>query len=159
MLDQLTFIRSVSRNQIHVIARMSKKGFSLRISRTYCVKRVQIKSFFWPAFSSIRTKYGNLLSNSPYSVQIQEIMDQKNSAFGHFSRRDTSLRTIQQVLSLGILNAVVKQTLRFNTASKSLIKWKKSFVSSFPFFTFSQFLVSEVENNTENSQVKVLFLK
>ena len=77
MLDELILIRSVSRNQIHVIARMSKKGFSLRTSRTYCVKSVQIKSFFWPAFSCIRTEYGDLLSNSPYSVQIQENTDQK----------------------------------------------------------------------------------
>ena len=77
MLDELILIRSVSRNQIHVIARMSKKGFSLRTSRTYCVKSVQIKSFFWPAFSSICSKYGDLLSNCPYSVQIQENTDQK----------------------------------------------------------------------------------
>ena len=77
MLDELILILSVSRNQIHVIARMSKKGFSLRTSRTYCVKSVQIKSFFWPAFSSICSKYGDFLCNCPYSVQIQENTDQK----------------------------------------------------------------------------------
>ena len=77
MLDELILVRSVSRNQIHVIAKMSKKGFSLRTSRTYCVKSIQIKSFFWPAFSSICSKYGDLLSNCPYSVQIQENTDQK----------------------------------------------------------------------------------
>ena len=34
--------------------------------------------FFWSVFSSIRTKY-------PYSVQILENTDHKNSVFGHFS--------------------------------------------------------------------------
>ena len=36
----------------------------------HCVKRVQIRSFFWSVFSRIRTEYG----------------PEKKSAFGHFSR-------------------------------------------------------------------------
>ena len=30
--------------------------------RTHCVKSVQIRSFFWPLFSRIRTEYGEILS-------------------------------------------------------------------------------------------------
>ena len=40
-------------------------------------KSVQIRSFFWSVFSCIRTKYGDLRSKSPYSIQIQENADQK----------------------------------------------------------------------------------
>ena len=43
----------------------------------YCVKCVQIRSFFWSVFSCIRTEYGDLRSKSPYSVRIQENTDQK----------------------------------------------------------------------------------
>ena len=42
-----------------------------------CVKSVQIRSFFWSAFSRIWTEYGDLRSKSPYSVQIRENKDQK----------------------------------------------------------------------------------
>ena len=51
--------------------------------------------FFWPVFSCIRTEYGEIRSLSPYSVQMWENTDQKNSEYGHFSRSvklDTLLR-------------------------------------------------------------------
>ena len=41
------------------------------------VKSVQIRSFLWSVFSCVRTEYGDLRSKSLYSVQIQEITDQK----------------------------------------------------------------------------------
>ena len=43
------------------------------------VKSVQIRRYFWSVFSCIRTEYGEilLLCTSPYSVRIQENMDQK----------------------------------------------------------------------------------
>ena len=37
--------------------------------------------FFWSVFSCIRTKYGDLLSKSPYSVRIQENTGQKKTAY------------------------------------------------------------------------------
>ena len=43
----------------------------------HCVKSVQIRSFFWPVLSCIKTKYGDLRSKSPYSVRIQENTDHK----------------------------------------------------------------------------------
>ena len=41
---------------------------------------------FWSLFSGIRTEYGYLLRKSPYSVQMRENTDQKNSVFGQFLR-------------------------------------------------------------------------
>ena len=43
----------------------------------HCVKTVQIRSFLWSVFSSIRTEYGEILRISPYSVWMRENMDQK----------------------------------------------------------------------------------
>ena len=40
-------------------------------------KSFQVRSFSWSIFSCIRTEYGDLLSKSPYSVQIKQNMDQK----------------------------------------------------------------------------------
>ena len=52
----------------------------------HCVKSVHIRSFFWSLFSRIWTEYGVLPRKSPYSVQIRENKDQKNSVFEHFWR-------------------------------------------------------------------------
>ena len=53
------------------------------------MKSVQIRSYFWSVFSCIRTEYGDLLRScirteygdllrkSPYSVCVQENVDQK----------------------------------------------------------------------------------
>ena len=43
----------------------------------HCVKGFQIRSFFWPVFSGIRTKYGEILRISLYLVRIQKNTDQK----------------------------------------------------------------------------------
>ena len=45
--------------------------------QTYCVKRVQTRSYFWCAFSRIWTEYGDLWSKSSYSAKIREIMNQE----------------------------------------------------------------------------------
>ena len=42
--------------------------------------------FFWSAFSRIWTEYGEIRSISPYSVQMWENADPKNSKYRHFSR-------------------------------------------------------------------------
>ena len=41
--------------------------------------------FFSSVFSRIWAEYGEIRSISPYSVQMRENMDQKNSEYGHFS--------------------------------------------------------------------------
>ena len=61
------------------------------LSGFHCMKSVQIRSFSWSVFSRIRTEYGKIRSMSPYSVRMRENTDQKNSAFGHFSRSVLSL--------------------------------------------------------------------
>ena len=43
----------------------------------HCVKSVQIWSYFWSVFSSIRSEYEDLRSKSPYSVRIEDNTDQK----------------------------------------------------------------------------------
>ena len=43
----------------------------------HCVKSVQIRSFFWSAFSCFWTEYGYLLRKCPYSVRIRENTDQR----------------------------------------------------------------------------------
>ena len=52
------------------------KDKSLSGMITYCVKSVQIRSYFWSVFSCIRIEYGDL-RKSPYSIRIQENTDQK----------------------------------------------------------------------------------
>ena len=40
--------------------------------------------FFWSLFSRILTEYGEILRIFPYSVQMRENTNQKNSKYGHF---------------------------------------------------------------------------
>ena len=60
--------------------------------------------FCCSAFSCIQTEYGEIFHISPYSVQMREYTDQKNSEYGHFSRsvnlqfRSYSLQCVQLVL-------------------------------------------------------------
>ena len=41
--------------------------------------------FFWSVFSRIQAEYGEMRNISPYSVQMRENTNQKNSEYGHFS--------------------------------------------------------------------------
>ena len=54
-------------------------------SEQHCVK-VSVFAVFWSVFSRIRDEYGEIWSISPYSVQMQENTDQKNSEYRYFSR-------------------------------------------------------------------------
>ena len=47
------------------------------ILKLHCVKSVQIRSFFWSVLSRIQAEYGDLQSQSSYSVRIRENTDQK----------------------------------------------------------------------------------
>ena len=53
----------------------------------HCVKSVRIGVILVRIFR-IRTKYGEIRSISPYSVQMRENTDESNSEYGHFSRSD-----------------------------------------------------------------------
>ena len=60
---------------------MRYKRIYKKVNIHHCVKSVQMRSFFWSAFSRIRTIYGEIWSIFPYSVR-------KNFVFRHFSRRE-----------------------------------------------------------------------
>ena len=67
--------------------------FRLRTSLSICFadslslrEKCPYSEFFLSVFSHIRTEYGEILLISPYSVQMQENTDQKNSKYGHFLR-------------------------------------------------------------------------
>ena len=61
----------------HILFLSSLTHFSTMKCFLYCAKSVQIRSFFWSIFSYIWSEYRDLLSKSPYSVQIQENTDLK----------------------------------------------------------------------------------
>ena len=44
--------------------------------------------FFWSVFSCIRTEYGDIRSESRYSVRMQGNTVQENTEYGHFSHSD-----------------------------------------------------------------------
>ena len=46
-------------------------------AKCYCVKSVQIRSYFWSLFSRIWNEYGEIRSISPYSLRMLGNMDQK----------------------------------------------------------------------------------
>ena len=53
-------------------------------SEYHCMKSIQIRSYFWSVFSSIRTEYGEILSLRIQS-EYRKMRTRKNSVFGHFS--------------------------------------------------------------------------
>ena len=57
-----------------------------KMSNCHYIKSCPYSEFFWSVFSGIWTEYGDLRSKSPYSVQMRENADQKNSEYGHFLR-------------------------------------------------------------------------
>ena len=72
--------------------RMNRSEIWQRFCRKTLRKTCPNTEFFWSVFSCIQTEYGDLTRKSPYSVQIQENMDQKKLSIGHFSRSDTTQR-------------------------------------------------------------------
>ena len=48
-------------------------------------QKLSILGAFLVCISRIRTEYGDLLHKSPYSVQMRENTDQRNSKHEHFS--------------------------------------------------------------------------
>ena len=51
-------------------------------------KKCPYSEFFCSVFSLILSEFGEIRSISPYSVQMRENMDQKNSEYGHFLRSE-----------------------------------------------------------------------
>ena len=63
-------------------------------------KKCSYSELFWSAFFRIRTKYGEILRVSPYSVQMWENGDQNNSEYGHFLRSGIHLLRDRHQVSL-----------------------------------------------------------
>ena len=89
---------------------MDLKKVSLREKCPY-------SEFFWSIFSHIWIEYGKIRSISPYSVQMREKTDQKNSECGYFSRRIMWLWTNFQ------LQIALYVFLIFLTALNILLIW------------------------------------
>ena len=66
---------------------ISCSNFTLIFRYSTLRKKCPYSELFWPAFSCILTKYGEILS--PYSFRMRENADQNDSEYGHFSRSDT----------------------------------------------------------------------
>ena len=64
----------------------SKFAFNWKKLANYTAWKVSVYRFFWSVFSHIRTEYGDICSISPYSVQMRESTEKKNSEYGHFLR-------------------------------------------------------------------------
>ena len=70
----------------------------------HTVRKVSVCGVFWSVFFCIRTEYGEMLRISPYSVQIRENADQKNSEYGHFSRSvPVNLFSIESLMSIKVI--------------------------------------------------------
>ena len=72
------FKASLSKVNVKTNRMGSKKRTYHKDRSFYCVKSVQIQSFFWSVFFRIRTEYGETLRISPYSVRMRKIRTRKN---------------------------------------------------------------------------------
>ena len=85
MLVLFQFARMYLKNSCNEVAASSN---SVLFVTPPLRKNCSNAEFFSSVFSRIWTEYEDLWSKSPYSVQILENMDQKNSVFEHLSRSE-----------------------------------------------------------------------
>ena len=71
------------------------RAYNSNPSITQKSKKCLNSELFWSVFSRIRTEYWDIQSISLYSVRMRENANQRNSEYGHFSRSETLLETIQ----------------------------------------------------------------
>ena len=57
-----------------------------RVTRKALREKCRYLELFWVVFSSIQTKYGEILLISQYSVRMRENTDQNNYEYGYFLR-------------------------------------------------------------------------
>ena len=69
--------RQNEKHSVTVRLRIRVLIFMRLTAEQHCIKSVQIQSFFWSVFSSIRTEYRDLLRKFRNSVRTQENTDQK----------------------------------------------------------------------------------
>ena len=83
----LSLVESVASEPALMILRFKSMEFDIsgsNFNAHICSYALREKSLFL----CIWTEYGDLRSNSPYSVRIQENTDHKNFLFGYFSGSD-----------------------------------------------------------------------
>ena len=56
----------------------------ISVTKTSLREKCPYSEFFWSLFSCIWTEFEDLLRKSPYSVQMQENIDERNSKHGRF---------------------------------------------------------------------------
>ena len=78
--------RKIRLDSFKIYATVVMKYF-VKITQTLQEKFSYLE-FFESVFSHVRTEYGEILRTFPCSVQIRENTDQKNSKYGHFTRRE-----------------------------------------------------------------------
>ena len=88
---------------------------------------------YFPVF--VRTEYGDLLSKSPYSVQIQKIQTRKGSAFGLFSRSVMSPENIFASYQPGESFLVKDDTFDINPGYVKLAYGSSKYSSILTFYT------------------------
>ena len=91
-------------------------------------KKCPYSELFWSAFSSIRTKYGEIRSIFTYSVQRRENVDKNNSEYGHFSRSDRYVALAWYTIPMVSMFAYCYSETRFKAHRKN---FKRVFVTSF----------------------------
>ena len=85
------------------------------ISRVFhCVKSVQVRSFFWSVFSSIRTEH-------------RKMRTRKDSVFGHFSRSVLYFGGLFHEVSDECNNIIIRETRKILTMLHEKIVWYLAF--------------------------------
>ena len=102
---------------------------SLKISFKYIAintlrKKCAYSELFWSAFSRIRTKYGQILRISPFSVLMRENTERNNSEYGHVLRSDTYGLTCPFVYRKDWNQHVLSQTRRiYQLTPHKCLRW------------------------------------
>ena len=97
--------------RVHPVEKSIASSWCIWSSLHWKVKSVQIRSYFWYAFSFIRTEYGDLLRNLCIQSECRKMEIRKNSVFGHFSRR-VSLKIKLETKTISLFRVAI-QTLKY----------------------------------------------
>ena len=63
-----------------------RRFLNKHLQSSWMREKCHFSELFWSVFSSIWTKWGQILSISPHSVRMRENADQNNSEYGQFLR-------------------------------------------------------------------------
>ena len=73
-----SYCESGEQKKLIMVSTLLVKGIAESFKYTFhCMKNVQIRTYFWPAFSRIRIEYGKICRILPDSVRMRENMGQE----------------------------------------------------------------------------------